>query len=122
MISAGSGSRPSHPELLDWLSGEFIRSGWSIKALHRLILNSATYRQSSQIRLEAQARDANCRWLWRFPSRRPDGWDASRLCAGSEWAVESADGWLGFNLFRSRGGLDGFPPIEEFAGRTGCAG
>jgi hypothetical protein len=38
---------PSHPELLDWLAGEFMRSGWKIKNLHRLIMNSATYRQSS---------------------------------------------------------------------------
>ncbi len=42
------GQRPSHPELLDHLAGEFIRRGWSVKALHRLILNSAAYRQRSQ--------------------------------------------------------------------------
>jgi hypothetical protein len=42
------GQRPTHPELLDHLATEFVRSGWSIKALHRLILNSATYRQRSQ--------------------------------------------------------------------------
>jgi hypothetical protein len=42
-----SGARPSHPELLDWLASEFIANGWSVKALHRLILTSATYRQSA---------------------------------------------------------------------------
>ncbi|MCH5374866.1 MAG: DUF1549 and DUF1553 domain-containing protein, partial [Planctomycetes bacterium] len=42
-----SGQEPSHPELLDWLAGEFIRSGWSIKHMHRLIVLSATYRQGS---------------------------------------------------------------------------
>ncbi len=42
-----SGVRPTHPELLDWLAVKFIESGWSVKALHRLIVNSATYRQSS---------------------------------------------------------------------------
>jgi hypothetical protein len=41
------GARPTHPELLDWLAGEFIRRGWSLKAMHRLIVASATYRQSS---------------------------------------------------------------------------
>lgn len=44
------GSLPSHPELLDWLSGEFIRQGWSLKAMHRLIVTSATYRQASDAR------------------------------------------------------------------------
>jgi len=42
-----AGARPTHPELLDWLAGEFMRSGWSVKSLHRLIVTSATYRQSS---------------------------------------------------------------------------
>src|SRR5205085_3358543 len=44
------GVPPAHPELLDWLSGEFIRQGWSLKAMHRLIVNSATYRQASATR------------------------------------------------------------------------
>src|SRR5205814_3729959 len=43
-----SGSKPSHPELLDWLACEFIARGWSIKALHRLIVSSATYRQACE--------------------------------------------------------------------------
>jgi len=42
-----SGARPTHPELLDWLAAKFIESGWSVKALHRLIVNSATYRQGA---------------------------------------------------------------------------
>ncbi len=41
------GARPTHPELLDWLAGEFIRSGWSVKALHRLIMNSNAYRMAA---------------------------------------------------------------------------
>ena len=43
------GSRPTHPELLDWLATEFMASGWDVKAMHRLIVTSATYRQSSKI-------------------------------------------------------------------------
>jgi len=42
-----AGARPTHPELLDWLAGEFMRGGWSLKQLHRLIVTSATYRQAS---------------------------------------------------------------------------
>jgi len=44
------GSPPTHPELLDWLAGEFMRRGWSMKAMHRLIVTSATYRQASHAR------------------------------------------------------------------------
>jgi len=44
-----AGARPTHPELLDWLAGEFVREGWSLKKLHRLIVTSATYRQRSEI-------------------------------------------------------------------------
>ncbi len=43
------GEAPSHPELLDWLATEFVRTGWDIKAMQRLIVTSATYRQSSRV-------------------------------------------------------------------------
>jgi mono/diheme cytochrome c family protein len=59
------GQPPSHPELLDWLSGEFIRLGWSRKALHRLIVTSATYRQSSLARPELATLDPRNRLLAR---------------------------------------------------------
>jgi len=65
-----NGDRPSHPELLDWLADEFVRSGWSVKHLHRLIMLSATYRQSSRPNPEAAAVDADDRLLWRYPARR----------------------------------------------------
>jgi hypothetical protein len=51
------GAKPSHPELLDWLAAEAIRQRWSLKAMHRLIVTSATYRQSSRIRPELAQRD-----------------------------------------------------------------
>lgn len=65
-----NGGRPTHPELLDFLASYLIDHDWSLKAVHRLILTSATYRQSSQLRLEAQSRDADNRLLWRFPPQR----------------------------------------------------
>ncbi len=51
------GTFPSHPELLDWLGREFIRRGWSLKAMHRLIVTSATYRQESKARPDAAEKD-----------------------------------------------------------------
>lgn len=65
-----NGSPPSHPELLDWLAGELVARGWSLKAIQRLIVTSATWRQSSAPREEALAVDASSRLLWRFPPRR----------------------------------------------------
>jgi Protein of unknown function (DUF1553)/Protein of unknown function (DUF1549)/Planctomycete cytochrome C len=67
-----TGSPPSHPALLEYLAGELVRSGWSSRALHRLILNSAVWRQSSAPRPEAQAIDPDNRLLARFPLRRLD--------------------------------------------------
>ncbi len=66
------GNPPSHPELLDWLAQELIRSGWSLKHIHRLILQSDSWRQDSRPRESAMAVDAGSRWLWRFPPRRLD--------------------------------------------------
>jgi len=66
----GSGDRPSHPELLDWLSTKFIENGWSVKSLHRLIVNSDTYRQSSAFNERAAAIDGDNKLLWRFTPRR----------------------------------------------------
>ena len=51
------GERPSHPELLDWLARRFVASGWSLKALHREIMLSATYRQSSRFDSQGFAKD-----------------------------------------------------------------
>jgi len=66
------GSLPSHPELLDWLAGWFAKQGHSLKALHRLLLTSAAYRQSSANRPEAARIDAGNRLLWRMNRQRLD--------------------------------------------------
>ena len=73
------GERPTHPELLDWLAAEFVDSGWSVKHMHRLIMNSSTYRQSAGSAdggnwVERGRRaDPFNRLLWRFPPRRLEG-------------------------------------------------
>src|SRR5262249_27920742 len=68
------GQRPSHPELLDWLAGEFVRSGWDVKALHRRIVTSATYRQSSRVPAALAERDPENRLLARGPRFRLPAW------------------------------------------------
>jgi hypothetical protein len=64
------GELPSHPELLDWLATEFIRSGWNVKAMQRLIVTSATYRQASRVTADKLARDPENRLLARAPRLR----------------------------------------------------
>ncbi|MEW6304644.1 MAG: PSD1 and planctomycete cytochrome C domain-containing protein [Verrucomicrobiota bacterium] len=61
---------PSHPELLDWLATEFIRTGWNVKAMQRLIVTSATYRQSSKVPAKLVELDAENRLLARGPRLR----------------------------------------------------
>ena len=67
------GERPSHPALLDWLASEFVADGWSLKKLHRLIMASSTYQQSSKSREAAAQIDPDNKLLWRFPIHRLEG-------------------------------------------------
>lgn len=64
------GEAPSHPELLDWLTVNFIKNGWSIKWLHREILKSATYQLSSKGSSKNEELDGDNRFRWRFDRRR----------------------------------------------------
>ena len=67
-----SGAEPTHPALLDWLAQEYVRSGWSLKSLHRLILQSAVFQQTSFANNDGTSADPYNKLLWRFPIRRLD--------------------------------------------------
>jgi hypothetical protein len=67
-----NGVLPSHPELLDWLATEFVRGGWSLKSMHKLIMTSAAYRQSSALGAERRSADPENILLSRMPLRRMD--------------------------------------------------
>ena len=67
-----NGGQPTHPELLDWLASDLVRQGWSLKALHKRILMSQAFRQSSRFDPSAAAQDADNRLFWRFLPRRLD--------------------------------------------------
>jgi hypothetical protein len=80
-----AGARPSHPELLDWLAREFVRQGWSLKAMHRLLMTSAAYRQGSTVTPQHEERDPDNTLLSRMPLRRMDAeelYDTMLLVAG----------------------------------------
>jgi hypothetical protein len=64
------GEWPTHPELLDWLACEFVSSGWDMKAMHRLIVTSATYQQAARFPQQLAARDPQNRWLMCMPRTR----------------------------------------------------
>lgn len=67
------GERPTHPELLDWLAAEFVEGGWKLKAMHKLMLMSAAYRQSTRASKEALAKDPDNELLSRMSRRRLEG-------------------------------------------------
>ncbi|MBS0201492.1 MAG: DUF1553 domain-containing protein [Planctomycetes bacterium] len=64
------GEAPSHPDLLDWLATRFMESGWSVKSMHRLLVLSNAYQQSTHTSELAQLKDPDRRWLSAFPRRR----------------------------------------------------
>ena len=65
-----AGAPPTHTEVLDWLAVRFVRQGWSLKYLHRLIMTSSVYRQTSRVLPEHEKLDPDNRWLSRMPLRR----------------------------------------------------
>jgi hypothetical protein len=111
-----NGMPPSHPELLDWLAGEFIRSGWSVKHLHRLIVSSETYRQGSASDPDNAKKDADNVFLWRFPTRRLEAEVIRDSILAVSGRLDLKMYGVGFNLFDQRGGLSGFNPVESPTG------
>jgi hypothetical protein len=67
-----NGAAPTHPALLDWLATEFVRGGWSVKELHRLIMTSSVYRQSSRVSPKHERLDSDNKLYARMPMRRLD--------------------------------------------------
>ncbi len=82
---------PSNPELLDWLAVEFMDSGWSLKKLHRLIVTSATYRQSSKVTPELLAKDPDNRLLARGPRLRVDAETVRDIALAASGLLNPAD-------------------------------
>ncbi len=93
------GSPPSHPELLDWLATQLIESGWSVKTLHRLIVNSATYQQSSNFDPDAAAVDADNQLLWRFTPQRLEAEAIRDAMLAASGSLNAAAGGPGFRPF-----------------------
>jgi hypothetical protein len=97
------GDEPTHPELLDWMAARFVAGGWSIKALHRLIVTSAAYQRSSRYDAANAGKDPANRLLWRFDRRRLDA-----------EALRDAMLAVGGRLDPGRPGGQPFPPIAQW--------
>lgn len=94
------GGKPSHPELLDWLARRLQQLGWRLKPLHREILLSQTYRQSSDSREDAAKLDASARLLWRFPARRLSAEEIRDSILAVTGKLDLKMGGPGFRLYR----------------------
>jgi hypothetical protein len=119
------GGKPSHPELLDWLADEFLRSGWSLKHLHKLIVMSGTYRQSSSTGENGENRvsrksplpllspvqiDSNNRLLWRQNPRRLEAEalrDSVLAVSGKLNLQQGGPGFADFNY------TEGYAPVYQ---------
>ena len=101
-----SGGEASHPALLDWLAAEFRASGWSLKKMHRLICDSATYRQSSKANSQAQQIDAGNVLLWRHTPARLEAEvirDSILKVSGQLNLKMSGPGYRDFKMYNHKG-------------------
>jgi hypothetical protein len=136
------GGRPTHPELLDWLARQLLEGDWQLKPLHRLIVTSQTYRQSSVVmdfRLEdlaslaadcalpnpqsaipnPQSIDADARYLWRFPPRRLSAEEVRDSMLAFGGTLNSRIGGPGFQLYQYvQDNVATYNPLDEVGPET----
>ena len=98
------GDPPSHPELLDWLATQFVESGWSVKAMHRLMMLSETYQLASTPDDRDALIDPANRYYWRFNRRRLEA-----------EAIRDSMLSVAGNLDLSRPGVHPFPPMDDWS-------
>lgn len=113
-----NGGKPSHPELLDWLAAEFVRGGWSIKKLQKLILLSQTYRQSADLNPQGIKLDAENRLLWRYSPRRLAGEtvrDAMLAVSGKLNRTMFGQSFRPFNIVKNAGSYHTYEPADSDA-------
>jgi hypothetical protein len=109
------GAKPTHPELLDYLARELIRNGWRFKPIQRLIVLSATYRQSGQFSASAAAVDADATLLWRFPPQRLEAEQIRDAILSVSGKLDLTMGGPGFDVFKPNNNyVRVYAPKEEF--------
>ena len=113
------GGRPTHPELLDFLAIKLRENGWKLKAMHRLIMLSDTYRQSSQYRAEAAEKDGASRLLWRFPPRRLSAEEIRDTLLAVSGKLDLKMGGPGFRLYHfMQDNVSTYEPLDKHGPET----
>lgn len=113
------GGRPSHPELLDFLAIQLKENNWKIKALHRLIMTSQTYQQSSKYNKSAAQIDGDSRLLWRFPPRRLSAEEIRDTVLTVSGKLNTKMGGPGFRLYQFlQDNVSTYVPLDEFGPET----
>jgi hypothetical protein len=114
-----NGERPTHPELLDWLASSFVENGWSMKKLHRLIVTSYTYRQSSAANPRGMAVDAGNQLLWRAPLRRMEAEAIRDSILQTSGKLDRRMGGPSYLLYKYRVvNIAIFEPMEQYGPET----
>ncbi|HEV7282972.1 MAG TPA: PSD1 and planctomycete cytochrome C domain-containing protein [Pirellulaceae bacterium] len=113
------GQKPTHPTLLDWLAQRLVDEGWRMKPIHRLIVTSQTYRQSSEWRADAAAADAEASYLWRFPPRRLSAEEVRDSMLAASDAIDQRLGGPGFRLYKYlQDNVATYVPLDEVGRET----
>ena len=113
------GGRPTHPKLLDFLALQIRENGWRIKDLHRMIMSSRAYRQSSAHRLAAAEIDGDSRLLWRFPPRRLSAEEIRDTVLATAGQLDLTMGGPGFRLYRYlQDNVSTYEPLDQHGPET----
>ncbi len=113
------GGRPTHPELLDWLAQQLLQNDWRLKPLHRLIMTSQAYRQSSEWREDQAAKDSESRMLWRYPSRRLNAEEVRDMLLFVTGNLNLTMGGIGFRLYEyQQDNVATYIPLDEHGPET----
>ncbi|MEQ8789969.1 MAG: DUF1553 domain-containing protein [Pirellulaceae bacterium] len=113
------GARPTHPALLDWLARQVHQHDWKLKPLHKMIVMSQAYRQSSDYRGEAAEKDADSRTLWRFPPRRLTGEEIRDTMLAVSGKLDKRMGGPGFRLYQYlQDNVATYVPLDEYGPET----
>ncbi|QXD25848.1 DUF1553 domain-containing protein [Opitutia bacterium ISCC 51] len=113
------GGRPTHPELLDYLANTLKENNWQLKELHKEIMTSKVYRQTSDWREDGAALDADSRLLWRFPPRRLSAEEIRDTILAVSGNLDTSMGGEGFRLYYyMRDNVSTYEPLDQHSDET----
>ena len=113
------GGRPTHPELLDFLAHGLVKNHWQLKAVHKMIMTSRVYRQSTDWKKDAAALDGDNRLLWRFPPRRFSAEEIRDTILAISGKLDTTMGGPGFRLYHfMRDNVSTYRPLDKHGPET----